>query len=131
MREEFVLINVRPNGEAAKDIVVRDGRFAEIFAHGARAFEAMRVVDGEGLLMLPGLVDAHTHLDKTLLGMPWYRNDVGLELIDLIEIPFLQQFCKIQPKRPMAKGAGSAKGASPVIISARSRPVAGPSVSPW
>jgi cytosine deaminase len=85
MREEFVLINVRPNGEAAKDIVVRDGRFAEIFAHGARAFEAMRVVDGEGLLMLPGLVDAHTHLDKTLMGMPWYRNDVGLELIDLIE----------------------------------------------
>jgi cytosine/adenosine deaminase-related metal-dependent hydrolase len=85
MREEFVLINVRPNGEAAKDVVVRDGRFAEIVPHGSRAFGGMRVVDGEGLLLLPGLVDAHTHLDKTLLGMPWYRNDVGLELIDLIE----------------------------------------------
>ena len=85
MREEFVLINVRPNGEAAKDVVVRDGRFAEIVPHGSRAFGGMHVVDGEGLLLLPGLVDAHTHLDKTLLGMPWYRNDVGLELIDLIE----------------------------------------------
>lgn len=85
MREDFVLINVRPNGEAAKDVVVRDGRFADIVAHGSRAFDGMRVVDGEGLLLLPGLVDAHTHLDKTLLGMPWYRNDVGPELIDLIE----------------------------------------------
>lgn len=85
MREDFVLINVRPNGEAAKDIVVREGRFAEILAHGSRSFDGMRVVDGEGLLLLPGLVDAHTHLDKTLLGMPWYRNDVGPELIDLIE----------------------------------------------
>jgi cytosine deaminase len=85
MRQEFVLINVRPNGAEPKDIVIRDGVIAEILAHGTRSFEDMRVVDGEGLLMLPGLVDAHTHLDKTLLGMPWYRNDVGTELIDLIE----------------------------------------------
>ena len=85
MSKDFVLKNVRPNGEAAKDILIRDGRFAEFSEHGVRAFEGVPVVDGEGLLMLPGLVDAHTHLDKTLLGMPWYRNDVGLELIDLIE----------------------------------------------
>ncbi|MGQ3293871.1 MAG: amidohydrolase family protein, partial [Shinella sp.] len=86
MSTEFVLINVRPNGAAAKDVVIRDGRIAEILPYGSRPFAAeIRVVDGEGLLMLPGLVDAHTHLDKTLLGMPWYRNDVGLELIDLIE----------------------------------------------
>lgn len=86
MREEFVLINVRPNGEAAKDMVIRGGRIAEIVAHGSRPHaEGTPIVDGEGLLVLPGLVDAHTHLDKTLLGMPWYRNDVGTELIDLIE----------------------------------------------
>ena len=85
MPKDFVLKNVRPNGEAAKDILIRNGRFAEFSQHGTRAFDGLSVVDGEGLLMLPGLVDAHTHLDKTLLGMPWYRNDVGLELIDLIE----------------------------------------------
>ena len=86
MSTEFVLTHVRPNGAAAKDVVIRDGRIAEVLPHGSRPFAAgTATVDGEGLLMLPGLVDAHTHLDKTLLGMPWYRNDVGLELIDLIE----------------------------------------------
>ena len=86
MSTEFVLTNVRPNGAAARDVVIRNGRIAEILPHGSRPFPAgTATVGGEGLLMLPGLVDAHTHLDKTLLGMPWYRNDVGLELIDLIE----------------------------------------------
>ena len=86
MSTDFVLTNVRPNGAAASDVVIRGGRIAEILPHGSQpAAAGLSVVDGEGLLMLPGLVDAHTHLDKTLLGMPWYRNDVGLELIDLIE----------------------------------------------
>jgi cytosine/adenosine deaminase-related metal-dependent hydrolase len=31
------------------------------------------------------LVDAHTHLDKSLLGLPWYRNEVGPRLVDKIE----------------------------------------------
>jgi len=30
-------------------------------------------------------VEAHTHLDKTLWGMPWYRNDVGPDITDRIE----------------------------------------------
>ena len=32
-----------------------------------------------------GLIEAHTHLDKTLLGLPWYRNAVGPKLIDKID----------------------------------------------
>src|SRR5277367_2105667 len=36
-------------------------------------------------MALPGLVEAHTHLDKSLLGLPWYRNEVGPRLIDKIE----------------------------------------------
>jgi cytosine/adenosine deaminase-related metal-dependent hydrolase len=35
--------------------------------------------------MIPGLVEAHTHLDKTLYGMKWYRNEVGPRLIDKID----------------------------------------------
>jgi cytosine/adenosine deaminase-related metal-dependent hydrolase len=42
-------------------------------------------IDGHGRLALPGLIEAHTHLDKTLLGMPWYRNEVGPRLIDRID----------------------------------------------
>ena len=43
------------------------------------------VLDGGGRIALPGLVEAHTHLDKSLLGLPWYRNEVGPRLIDKIE----------------------------------------------
>ena len=85
MRKDFVLTNVRPNGGAASDVVVRDGRIAGVHAHGGSTVAGLPAVDGEGLLMLPGLVDAHTHLDKTLLGMPWYRNDIGPELMDAID----------------------------------------------
>ena len=40
---------------------------------------------GNGALVLPGFVEGHTHLDKTMWGMPWYRNDVGPALTDRIE----------------------------------------------
>ncbi len=51
------------------DILVRDGRIervaATIEAPAARSF------DITGQLVLPGLVEAHCHLDKTLYGGPW------------------------------------------------------------
>lgn len=34
-------------------------------------------IDAAGHVALPGLVEAHTHLDKTLIGMPWYQNTTG------------------------------------------------------
>ena len=34
---------------------------------------------------LPGLVEAHTHLDKTLWGMAWHSNEVGPRLLDKID----------------------------------------------
>ncbi|CAG4915494.1 amidohydrolase family protein [Paraburkholderia saeva] len=40
---------------------------------------------GAGALVLPGFVEGHTHLDKTMWGMPWYRNAVGPKLTDRIE----------------------------------------------
>ncbi len=43
------------------------------------------MLDGKRKLSLPGLVEAHTHLNKSLLGLPWYRNEVGERLIDKIE----------------------------------------------
>ena len=43
------------------------------------------MLDGKRKLALPGLVEAHTHLNKSLLGLPWYRNEVGERLIDKIE----------------------------------------------
>jgi len=82
MASATLFTNVRPAGRAATDILVRDGRIAPA---GDAAPADAAVVDGGGALMLPGLVEAHTHLDKTLYGMGWYRNEVGPRLIDRID----------------------------------------------
>ncbi|PZG17184.1 amidohydrolase [Nonomuraea aridisoli] len=59
-----------PRGLAAPaDILVRDGLIHEVGA-GLDAPGA-RSVDITGQLVLPGLVEAHCHLDKTLYGGPW------------------------------------------------------------
>lgn len=74
--------HVRPAGGEATSVLVRDGRFA---AMDGAVPDSVPRVDGGGALLLPGLIDAHAHLDKTLYGMPWYRNEVGPRLIDKIE----------------------------------------------
>jgi len=53
-----VLRNVRPLGGAAVDVRIADGVIAEI---GAGPDDG-EVVDGAGAVLLPGLVDLHTHL---------------------------------------------------------------------
>lgn len=74
----MILQNVRPLGAAATNLHVADGRFANAAPAGAE------VIDCGGRILIPGLVEAHTHLDKSLLGLPWYRNEVGPRLIDKI-----------------------------------------------
>jgi cytosine/adenosine deaminase-related metal-dependent hydrolase len=52
-------------------IVVEDGVLSDVRAtrDGDRTCDADRVIDGEGTLVMPGLVNAHTHLELTpLLG---------------------------------------------------------------
>jgi cytosine/creatinine deaminase len=72
MTADLIIRNVRPFGGALTDLHIRDGRFAESTDTGSA-----REIDGEGYVALPGLVEAHTHLDKTLVGMDWFRNEVG------------------------------------------------------
>lgn len=80
----LLIRNVRPMGGAATDVRVQDGRIAELGA-GLAAPAGTSVEDGGGALLLPGLVEGHTHLDKTMWGMDWYRNEVGTNLTDKIE----------------------------------------------
>jgi cytosine/creatinine deaminase len=44
----------------------------------------VEVVDVSGRLVLPGLVEAHCHLDKTLYGGPWVPHSAGEALSDRI-----------------------------------------------
>lgn len=75
------LKNVRPMGGEATEVTIINGRFAE---PGTPVPAGTEIVDAENAIMLPGMVEAHTHLDKTLVGMPWYKNEVGQALIDKI-----------------------------------------------
>lgn len=77
----LLLRDVRPLGAEPTNLLLRDGRIAGL----AAAPNDAPVLEGSGRLLLPGLVEAHTHLDKSLLGMPWYRNEVGPRLLDKIE----------------------------------------------
>ena len=64
------------------DILVRDGTIERMEAD-LDAREA-HVLDVSGRLVLPGLVDAHCHLDKTLFGGPWVPHSAGDTLAERI-----------------------------------------------
>jgi len=83
MSHDLLIRNVRPAGGAAVDVLVRSGRIAAVGAVEAPA--GIRTLDGQGRLLLPGLVEAHTHVDKTLWGMGWHPHAAGPRLIDKIE----------------------------------------------
>ena len=78
----LVIRNVRPMGRETTSVTIREGRIA---GYGEDIREGTEILDGAGGILIPGLVEAHTHMDKTLLGMGWYRNEVGPRLIDKIE----------------------------------------------
>jgi cytosine deaminase len=80
----LLLTGVRPLGGPARDLLVAGGRIAQ-GGEGLAAPEGAAVVDGQGQLALPGLVDAHAHLDKTLWGLPWRPHTAGEGLAALID----------------------------------------------
>lgn len=68
----LLLRNVRPWGAAPADIAVVEGRIDAVGRPDAIVAEpGTRVVDGAGRLALPGLINAHAHVDKSWWGLPW------------------------------------------------------------
>lgn len=83
MARDLRIRNARPLGGPATDILIRDGRFA---APGAAPPGGdVETIDAGGQLMLPGLVESHMHLDKTLWSLPWRPNSAGPTLRDYID----------------------------------------------
>ncbi|SFF08380.1 Cytosine/adenosine deaminase [Sulfitobacter brevis] len=80
---DLLIRNLRPMGAAQTDMLIRKGRIVEIAA-GIEAPD-MHVEDAQGAIAIPGLVEAHTHLDKTMMGMGWYQNTVGTDLRSMID----------------------------------------------
>ena len=81
MTHSVLLKNVRPMSGPVTDMLIVDGRFA---ATDVAVPDDIETIDGDNAILIPGLVEAHTHLDKSLLGLPWYRNEVGPLLMDKI-----------------------------------------------
>lgn len=65
----LVVRNVRPWGGDPVDLEITDGVYTMV-GRSSRAPEA-EDVDGGGRLALPGLVNSHSHVDKTWWGQPW------------------------------------------------------------
>jgi cytosine deaminase len=84
MTASLLLRNVRPYAGPAADMLIENGKITRIAA-GIEAPAGVAVEDGRGEIVIPGLVEAHTHLDKSLWGLPWYKNEVGPKLLDKID----------------------------------------------
>lgn len=80
---DLLLRNVRPMGGAPADILIRAGKIAEIGP--ALTAPGIATENGGGAIAIPGLIEAHTHLDKTVMGMGWYENAVGTDLRAMID----------------------------------------------
>ena len=84
MSGTLLLTGVRQLGGPARDLLVVDGKITRV-GERLEAPEGATVVDGRGQLAVPGLVDAHAHLDKTLWGLPWRPHTAGDGLAALID----------------------------------------------
>lgn len=81
---DLLIRNVRPLGGDPADILLRAGLIARV-APGIAPSDSVLVEDGHGCIALPGLIEGHGHLDKTVWGGPWHRNAVGPTRTDRIE----------------------------------------------
>jgi cytosine/adenosine deaminase-related metal-dependent hydrolase len=68
------------------DIGIADGRIATISKDGAPPLSnRVPILDIGGDLDLPGLVEGHMHLDKTLMGLGWMPHAAGPTRMSRIE----------------------------------------------
>ena len=63
--------------ERRVDVHITDGKIAALPRDGTAIASGTERIDLAGALVLPGLVDGHIHLDKTLLGLPFIPHIPG------------------------------------------------------
>src|SRR5262249_29451312 len=67
-------------GGETVDALIENGRFLRFAAN--ISVPGAPVVEGENRLMLPGLIEPHVHLDKTLWGLPWRADNARPRPVD-------------------------------------------------
>jgi cytosine/adenosine deaminase-related metal-dependent hydrolase len=78
------LANCRLADGRLVDIGISGGKIA-VVGEGATLSNSAAALDIGGDLALPGLVDGHMHLDKTLTGLPWIGHAAGPTRMSRIE----------------------------------------------
>ncbi|MDX2212446.1 MAG: amidohydrolase family protein [Oculatellaceae cyanobacterium bins.114] len=74
-----------PDGSLAQ-VAVKDGCISAIAPLDQTLGTAKEVLDIQGNLLCPGLVDGHIHLDKTFWGTPWQSHIPGDTVRQRVEI---------------------------------------------
>lgn len=86
MVQALLVKNVRPMGQETVDVLIRDAVIQRMEPNIIADGDLATVLDGRNQLLLPGLVNAHAHMDKNLLGYPWYKNEVpAVTIHDFVE----------------------------------------------
>ncbi|HEY0890580.1 MAG TPA: amidohydrolase [Nocardioides sp.] len=119
--------NARIHGSGAVDVEVEDGRISAVRAAGS-VHDWESVVDAQGALLLPTLVDGHCHPDKTAWDEPWVSRQPAATLEELIANDVLLQRSFATPVRTRAErllGAYVAAGARAVRAHVDVAPVYG------
>lgn len=80
----MLLRNLKAPDGVFIDLLVEDGKIVAVGLVGTLASDG-EAIDCGGRVVFPGFVDAHAHMDKTLLGLGWYRNEVGPSLQELFD----------------------------------------------
>ena len=71
---DLYLVNVRAADGSPIELAAARGR---IKAVGPKVEGVGTPIDGNGDLVLPAMVDSHLHLDKSMVGLPWYPHAAG------------------------------------------------------
>jgi cytosine/creatinine deaminase len=82
---DALLTNCRLADGRLVDIGLADGRIASLGEGATVLSNSVPTLDIGGDLVLPGLVDGHLHLDKTLVGTPWLPHAAGPTRMSRIE----------------------------------------------
>jgi cytosine/adenosine deaminase-related metal-dependent hydrolase len=80
----MLLRNLKAPDGVFIDLLVEDGAIVAVGLVGTLTSDGEEI-DCGGRVVFPGFVDAHAHMDKTLLGLGWYRNEVGPSLQELFD----------------------------------------------
>ncbi|WP_044008801.1 amidohydrolase family protein [Leisingera methylohalidivorans] len=105
MTEDILLRNLRLLGAEPADMLIEGGRIAQT-GPDLPSRPGVPEEDCGGAILLPGLVEAHTHLDKSLWGMGWRPHQAGPSLRDKIDTERrLRQEWNIDPHRQSTRQA--------------------------